>query len=194
MTATRRKVLASLLGGSLGLVPLRGHATAPPGLALTPACTGRGEPTLAQSEGPYFAPGSPLRHDLASEVSGGRRITLAGFVLDTACRPQPGALVEIWHADANGAYDNTGFRLRGHQFADDQGRWWFDTIVPAVYPGRTRHVHVKVQRRGGKLLTTQLYFPGEAGNARDWSFDRRLLLAESAAGDAALGRYDFVVG
>ena len=96
MTATRRKILASLLGGSLGTLPLGGQAAAPAGLALTPACTGRGEPTLAQSEGPYFSPGSPLRHDLASEVSDGRRITLAGFVLDTACRPQPGALVDLW--------------------------------------------------------------------------------------------------
>jgi len=193
MTASRRDILASLFAGSLGLAPLRGQAAAPAALAPTPACADAAERTTAQSEGPYFSPGSPLRHDLAADVASGSRITIAGFVLDTACRPQPGALVELWHADATGAYDNSGYRLRGHQFTDAEGRWWFATIVPARYPGRTRHFHVKVQRRGGPVLTTQLYFAGEPGNARDRMFDARLLLKESGPADARLGRYDFVV-
>lgn len=193
MTTSRRQVLGSLLAGSLGLAPLRGQAAAPAVLAPTPACSDGAERTAAQTEGPYFSPGSPMRHDLAADVAAGDRITIAGFVLDTACRPQPGALVELWHADAAGAYDNAGYRLRGHQFTDAEGRWWFDTIVPARYPGRTRHFHVKVQRRGGPVLTTQLYFAHEPGNARDRLFDARLLLAESGAAGARLGRYDFVV-
>lgn len=193
MTTSRRDILGGLLAGSLGLAPLRGHAATPAALAPTPACADPAERTMAQTEGPYFSPGSPMRHDLAADVAAGERITIAGFVLDMSCRPQPGALVELWHADAAGAYDNSGYRLRGHQFTDAEGRWWFDTIVPARYPGRTRHLHVKVQRRGGAVLTTQLYFRGEPGNARDRMFDERLLLAESGPADARLGRYDFVV-
>ena len=60
-----------------------------------------------------------------------------------------------------GNYDNVGFRLRGHQFTDAEGRYPLQTIVPGLYPGRTRHIHVKVQAPNGPILTTQLYFPNE---------------------------------
>lgn len=191
MRSSRRTVLGSLLTGPLLLAPRAAGAS--PALPATPACGAHAEPTAAQTEGPYFLPGSPRRHDLASDVAGGPRILLAGFVLDTACRPQPGALVELWHADPAGRYDVAGHRLRGHQFADAEGRWRFETVVPAAYPGRTRHYHVKVQRRGGAVLTTQLYFPGEPGNRRDRLFDERLLLAGSGPPDARLWHYDFVL-
>ena len=120
--------------------------------------------TLRQTEGPFFKPSSPERADLIEPGMAGQPIELAGFVLTRGCKPVPGALVDLWHADAKGDYDNSGFRLRGHQFADAEGRFRFRTIVPGSYPGRTRHFHVKVQPKGGRVLTTQLYFPGEAGN------------------------------
>ena len=196
MRASRRQILTALLAGPLGVAPLGARAAgiAPSELAPTPACGDAAERTRAQSEGPYFTPNTPLKRDFTADSPGGARITAAGFVLDTACRPQPGALIELWHAGADGRYDNVGYRLRGHQFTDAEGRWAFDTIVPARYPGRTPHFHVKVQRRGGPVLTTQLYFPGEPGNARDRMFDERLLLAVSEAGGARVGRFDFVVG
>ena len=62
-----------------------------------------------------------------------------------------------------------------------------------LYPGRTRHYHLKVQRPGGDVLTTQLYFPGEPENDRDRIFDSALLLDIAVAGDGKFGRYDFVV-
>jgi protocatechuate 3,4-dioxygenase beta subunit len=61
-----------------------------------------------------------------------------------------GALVDLWHADSKGDYDNKGFRLRGHVFTDDQGRFVFRAIMPGLYPGRTRHYHVKIQAAGQK--------------------------------------------
>jgi len=94
------------------------------------------------------------------------------------------------HADEEGDYDNQGFRYRGHQFTDAEGRWRLETIVPAVYPGRTRHLHVKVQPTGGRLLTTQLYFPHEPENPRDGLFRDELVLRMSARGE---GAFDFVV-
>lgn len=194
MRATRRRLLSTGLA-SLTL-PLFGPAVAaaepPTPLEPTPSC-GWEEPTIAQTEGPFFKPGTSARRDLAGDAPEGERITLAGFVLDTSCRPVPGALVELWHADGEGEYDNRGFRFRGHQLTDGAGRWWFDTIVPAYYPGRTRHYHVKVQRPGGRLLTTQLYFPDEPRNRRDGLFDERLVLAVSRAPEGPLGRFDFVV-
>ncbi|PJI43857.1 intradiol ring-cleavage dioxygenase [Ferrovibrio sp.] len=151
-------------------------------------------PTPAQTEGPYFTPNSPLRAGLYEPGMDGTRLRVGGLVLDPSCRPLGNVLVDLWQADAQGRYDNAGYRLRGHQFTDAQGRWQFETIVPAIYPGRTRHLHVKLQAPYGKLLTTQLYFPGDtAGNARDRIFDKRLLMNTAGDAEQMIARYDFVL-
>jgi protocatechuate 3,4-dioxygenase beta subunit len=181
-----------LAAGSGLLLPrwVRADTTLP----LTPACTDGDEPTPSQTEGPYFTPNSPERTNFVVDGIEGPRLTLTGFALDRQCRPIPHALLDLWHCDAAGRYDNQGYRLRGHQFTDAQGRFAFETIVPALYPGRTRHYHVKVQAPGGDILTTQLYFPNEPGNARDRIFDAALLM-DLTAGDAGqIGRFDFVLG
>ena len=123
----------------------------------------------------------------------GTKIVVTGMVLSTACQPIARALIDVWHADDRGDYDNAGFRLRGHQFTDDQGRYQLETIVPGIYPGRTRHFHVKVQAPSRPVLTTQLYFPGEAVNARDPIFSRDLVMQVSDAGGGKAGTFDFVL-
>ena len=151
--------------------------TAPPrALQPTPACDDGDDPTPAQTEGPYFTPNSPERASLLEAGMAGDRLTVAGTVLATDCRPLRRALLDFWQADADGRYDNQGYRLRGHQFTDADGRFRLDTVVPGRYPGRTRHIHVKVQAPDGPVLTTQLYFPGEAANAGDGIFREELLL------------------
>ncbi len=162
-------------------------------LPATPECRDGEEPTPRQTEGPFFTPNSPERASLVEEGTEGDRISLAGFVLDRRCRPVPGALLDLWHCDATGEYDNQGYRLRGHQFSDADGRFVFETIVPGRYPGRTRHYHIKVQAPGRNILTTQLYFPGEPGNERDRIFDDALLLDLKQDAALKLGRYDFVL-
>ena len=165
----------------------------PQALPLTPACTDGDEPTEAQTEGPFFKTNSPERTNFQGDVTEGTKLVLAGAVLTTACRPVSRAKMELWHADNNGEYDNDGYRLRGHFFTDDQGRYEVRTIMPGIYTGRTRHFHVKVQPEGGRILTTQLYFPGEPGNSRDGIFDESLLMQVSDAGDAKAAAFDFVV-
>ncbi|TBC86585.1 intradiol ring-cleavage dioxygenase [Rhizobium leguminosarum] len=194
MPSSRRSLLTVFL--TLPLIDVartKASAQAASDLALTLACDDGDEPTLEREAGPFFKPNSPLNRDLYPDAPGGERITVAGFVFDNRCRPLAGSLVEIWHADENGDYDSVGFRLRGHQFTDTQGRWWFNTIVPALYPGRTRHFHFKVQRPVGRVLTTQLYFPGEPRNAGDRLFHEALLLDIKQTGDGRFGRFDFVV-
>jgi protocatechuate 3,4-dioxygenase beta subunit len=132
--------------------------------------------TPAQTEGPYFSPGSPERTDLREAGMGGTPLILAGFVYDTACRPIARALLDFWQADGDGRYDNSGFRLRGHQYTAADGSYRLSTIVPGLYTGRTRHIHVKAQQPNGPVLTTQLYFPGEARNAKDSIFNKALQL------------------
>ena len=161
--------------------------------APTPACHDGDEPTIRQSEGPFFKPKSPERSDLREPGAGGRPFELSGFVLTRACRPLRGAVVDLWHADDKGQYDDTGFRYRGHVTTGPDGAFRFRTIMPAVYPGRTRHYHVKVQAPGSRLLTTQLYFPDEPANRRDGLFQQALLMRVANAGDGLIGRFDFVL-
>lgn len=161
-------------------------------LAPTPACQDGDEPTVRQTEGPFFKPKSPLRSDLR-EPRAGDLVELTGLVLTRRCRPVPGALVDLWQADEKGDYDNTGFRYRGHQFTDANGIYRFRTVKPARYTGRTRHFHVKVQAAGGRILTTQLYFPDEPGNRRDHLFRSELLMKVARMGDGEAARFDFVL-
>ncbi len=162
------------------------------GLRPTPACGDDGDITPTQTEGPYFKPNSPSRASLLEPGMPGTRMVVTGLVLSTACTPIPRALVDFWHADDRGEYDNVGFRLRGHQFTDEAGRYRLETIVPGLYPGRTRHFHVKVQAPNQPVLTTQLYFPGEPRNATDGIFSRDLVM-KIEAGGGKLGRFNFVL-
>jgi protocatechuate 3,4-dioxygenase beta subunit len=114
-------------------------------------------------------------------------------VLSTACKPIAHALLDFWQADSNGNYDNSGFKLRGHQYTDNQGRFSLDTIVPGEYPGRTRHIHVKVEAPGKPELTTQLYFPGEARNDSDGIFSPQLLMQVQQTNNGQLAMFTFVI-
>ena len=124
----------------------------------------------------------------------GTNLTVAGTVLTTNCQPLVGALVDFWHADDAGEYDNVGYRLRGHQFTDAAGRYSFETIVPGLYPGRTRHIHVKVQAPNQPILTTQLYFPNEPDNDRDGIFAAVLVIdVQDQADGSKTGAFNFVL-
>jgi len=187
----RRGLLAA---GALAVTGLVFDEAAAQQLPATPQCHDGDEPTVRQTEGPYFKPSSPQRADLVEANTKGRLVDLSGQVLTRSCRPVTRALVDIWHADEWGDYDNKGFRYRGHIFTDGEGRYRFRTILPAQYPGRTRHYHVKVQAPDRPVLTTQLYFPAdEAANRRDGLFRRELLMRTADAGDGMAARFDFVV-
>ena len=114
-----------------------------------------------------------------------RRQILHGQVLTHSCSPVERALVDLWHANERGEYDNAGFRYRGHLFTDGEGRYRFRTILPALYPGRTRHYHIKVQAPERPVFTTQLYFPDEPANRRDGLFRRDLAMRITEARTAS---------
>jgi protocatechuate 3,4-dioxygenase beta subunit len=148
---------------------------------------------LPQTEGPFFKPSSRERVEIFETDMAGQPIELVGLVLSRACKPHAGALLDFWQADDKGRYDNSGFRLRGHQFADAEGRYRLRSVVPGAYPGRTRHIHLKVQPRGGRMLTTQLYFPGEPRNRSDGLFRSELLIRTAKNAGWLAGRFDFVL-
>lgn len=156
-------------------------------LQATPDCVDADHPTLDVTEGPFYKPDTPLRSMLRERDTFGTPLTLRGRVVGRDCKPIAGAVVDVWSCDGNGVYDNDGFTLRGHQFTDANGGFAFETVRPSDYRNfgihRTPHIHVKVQGRGTRLLTTQLFFPRERLNAHDFFFRKELLvqLAENVA-------------
>ncbi|MFJ2538078.1 MULTISPECIES: intradiol ring-cleavage dioxygenase [unclassified Pseudomonas] len=142
-----------------------------------------------QIAGPYFRNPKLLRRNI-SEGAEGLPLILRLTIVDAMTgEPVSGALVDIWHCNARGAYsgwsrinpdlevevedigsiprtdDHT--YLRGSQFCDQKGRVRFTTIYPGFYAGRTLHIHVAVRMVAGSeyldercvAWVGQLYFP-----------------------------------
>jgi protocatechuate 3,4-dioxygenase beta subunit len=188
---TRRTFLQVVagVGAALGLTKL---AQANPSYEPTPEIPDDDEPTPAQIEGPFFKPKSPERRSIGKDVKG-TPLVVQGRVLTTAGVPIAGALLDFWHCDAKGTYDNAGFKLRGHQYTDKDGKFLLETIVPGVYPGRTRHIHVKAQAPKGKPLSTQLYFPREEGNQSDSLYMSQLAMKVTEKESSKAAMFDFVL-
>jgi protocatechuate 3,4-dioxygenase beta subunit len=193
---TRRSFLAAslivsdvLFGSSRGREALAATVELEP----TPACAEGDDATPPQTAGPFYKPRSPERKSLLEPGIQGTRIVLEGNIRSTKCKPIQRALVDFWQADGSGAYDNAGYRLRGHQFADGAGKYRLETVVPGLYPGRTRHFHVRVQAPNRPVLTTQLYFPDEPGNKRDSIFNPKLVMALRGSGESQVASFDFVL-
>jgi protocatechuate 3,4-dioxygenase beta subunit len=154
------------------------------GIALSaPVCSGLTQP---QAEGPYYTPDTPERNSFLEEGMTGTRLLLVGYVLDQNCQPLPNAWLDFWQAGADGEYDNEGYRLRGHQYTDSQGRYFLETVLPGLYSSRPiEHIHVKVKPEGGAEVTSQLYFPDRPVDG--------LTVALEDRGDHLVGYFNFVV-
>ena len=148
-----------------------------------PVCT---SPVQSQTEGPYYKAGSPERNSLLEAGMVGTRLILVGYVLDQNCNLLQNTWIDFWQADASGEYDNAGFRLRGHQYTDAQGRYFLETILPGLYASRPiEHIHVKLQPEGGEQLTSQLYFPNQPVEGLTVTLEDR--------GDLQVGFFNFVI-
>lgn len=152
------------------------------------------------SEGPFYAPSTPRTNDLRPTNHGVEELRLAGRVLDPNCRPIPGAIVDFWQTDPDGVYDHFGYKFRGHQFTDGQGRYELLTLPPVSYRfmgiARRRHIHMKVAAPGYPLLTTQVFFPfGPDREVEDFSYHPDLVTSIVQATTPFIeARYDFVMG
>jgi catechol 1,2-dioxygenase len=168
------------------------------------------QPTAADVRGPFFLEGAPQRAVLAGPEEPGERLSISGVVLGPDCEtPLPGALLDVWQADAEGAYhgDTETYRLRGQVLTDAEGAFAFETIRPGHYREgaglRPAHIHFTVTAPGHRPLTTQLYFAGDPWLAPADpcticnSEDETLIipLEEDASGAVAAwrGRFDIVL-
>ena len=143
--------------------------------------------TPKQMEGPFYPDRLPLDTDndliivndsLSSAV--GEITHLTGKILDGRGDPIRGALVEIWQCDSGGAYLHSGsgnsnkrdsnFQGFGRFLTGTSGEYYFRTIKPVPYPGRTPHIHFMVKLKGQDKFTTQLYIKGHPQNERDMVF------------------------
>lgn len=151
--------------------------------------------TIAQTEGPYYRTPNPETQDMRRGTDG-PLFTFRGRVVDTACAPIPWTWVALWHADPAGAYDNVAPYdvYRATYFTDGNGEFVFRTIKPGLYPGRTRHMHVKVDAANTGLLTTQMYWPGEPQNASDGIYSPALQMTLGTGSDGVQeGFFQFVL-
>jgi protocatechuate 3,4-dioxygenase beta subunit len=180
---SRRELLSAGAGAAAGLVAHRLGAD-----IASPPCT---EATVAQTSGPYYPPRDREDEDPdLTQVRGrpgratGDVIFVRGRVLDEACQPIAGALVEIWQANTWGRYDHEkdagnprpldpNFQSWAEMLTDSEGRFRFKTIKPGSYPAddqgwvRPPHIHFRISRRGFHELVTQMYFAGEPLNDAD---------------------------
>jgi protocatechuate 3,4-dioxygenase beta subunit len=140
--------------------------------------------TPKQTEGPFYPNKLPLDTDNDLLIVNdsitpavGEVTHLSGKVLDAKGSPLRNALVEIWQCDAKGVYihtadsarkpRDTNFQGFGRFLTGSNGEYYFRTIKPVPYTGRTPHIHFKVKKGGKELLTTQCYIKGYVGNDRD---------------------------
>jgi len=160
-------------------------------------------------EGPFYSDGPP---EIGEQVEGanlsnGIPLIISGRVLNLDCMEYiPNTVVDIWHADHEGQYDNEGFNFRGFTKSNDQGFYLFKSIVPGKYLNggdfRPSHIHFKIKPPNFPLLTTQLYFEGDdkiegdaAASINSGTFDatnRIISLMENADG-VMEGQFDIVV-
>ncbi len=179
--------------------------------------------TPRMTEGPFYPDKLPLDTDNdllvvndAITPAVGEITHLTGRVLSASGEPVRGVVVEIWQVDNKGVYLHTGdsgrrqrdtnFQGFGRCAASGRGEYYFRTIKPVPYPGRTPHIHVRVKKGSRELLTTQLFIDGHPQNGQDGIFrsirdplDRELVLVEfkpiekSKLGELS-AQFDIVLG
>ena len=203
-----------LRGGlALGAVGLFARGAFAEELARTPRLT----------EGPFYPDKLPLDTDndlliINDSITPavGEITHLGGKILDVTGSPIKNAVIEIWQVDAKGVYINTrdsagkardtNFQGYGRFTTSSTGEYYFRTIKPVPYTGRTPHIHVRVKKGGRELITTQIFVSGHEQNRTDGVFrgireavDRELVLVdftpvkESKVGELS-ARFDVVVG
>ncbi len=209
LTLDRRSALGFMAAGAVAWTTPGAFADR---LSLTPK----------QTEGPFYPDKLPLDTDndliiLNDQLTPavGTITHLGGRVLDASGVPMRNAVVEIWQCDAEGRYHHPkgasgnkrdkNFQGYGRFLTDREGGYYFRTIKPVPYPGRTPHIHMIVRQGDKRLLTTQLYMKDEPLNKKDGVFQRvpdaqkPLLLtnfkpiAESETGEL-LANFNLVVG
>ncbi len=173
-TSNRRQFLknTSVAALSLSFLPLNSKSLTASDASNINECT---PVTLDYyGEGPFYTENPPDMDDgqLAKEDEPGTRMIITGRVTNLDCtKIIPGTIIDVWHADDAGDYDNDGYKLRGRTVSNSQGFYMIKTIHPGKYLNgdsyRPSHIHFKITPPDFETLITQLYFEGDSDNATD---------------------------
>ena len=145
--------------------------------------------TPSMTEGPFYPDKLPLDTDndllilndsLTPAV--GEITHFGGTVMDRKGNPIRNARVEIWQCDAKGVYIHskggprkkmdTNFQGFGRFTTGIKGEYYFRTIKPVPYAGRTPHIHMAVYVKNKRVLTTQCLIRGNEQNEKDGLYKR----------------------
>jgi protocatechuate 3,4-dioxygenase beta subunit len=185
------------------------------------ASAGELSKTPSQTEGPFYPTIEQKDKDFdLTKVEGrdgtaeGQIIEIDGSVYDTEGNAVEDATVDIWQANAAGRYShphdgNTApldpnFQGWAIVPSGKEGKFKFKSIKPGAYPAsknwsRPPHIHFKVTKIGYHELTTQMYFPGEPLNEKDFILqkekpdERGLLVAKTVSEDPLTFGFRLVV-
>lgn len=134
------------------------------------------DPTTTDILGPFYRPGAPFKTDLVQPGTKGEILHFNGTVFGKDGKALKGALVEIWHCDENGMYDNTSedYVYRASFKTGADGKYNFKSIYPVPYAvnatlTRPAHIHMRISANGVQDLVTQVYFKGDKHIAEDIS-------------------------
>ena len=145
--------------------------------------------TAKMAEGPFYPDRLPLDTDndllkINDSITPavGEVTHLSGRILTAAGSPLRNAEVEIWQVDGKGVYLHSrsegkdgrddNFQGFGRFLTDGKGRYYFRTIKPLPYPGRTPHIHFAINYGGKRVLTTQMLIKGNPQNKNDFLYQR----------------------
>ena len=179
--------------------------------------------TPRMTEGPFYPDRLPLDTDndllilndsLTPAV--GQITHLTGRVIDQTGNPVRNAVVEIWQVDGNGIYlhskggdrnkQDQNFQGFGRFTTNMKGEYYFRTVKPVPYPGRTPHIHFAVNLKNQRKLVTQMLINGHPQNEKDGLFKqirdpalRKKLLAdfkplEGSKLNELTANFDLVIG
>jgi protocatechuate 3,4-dioxygenase beta subunit len=159
---------ATAMAAACGGTDAEGDLDAAPSDGIDPDATAC-RATTADVLGPFHQPGAPLRMVLADANEPGERLVVTGSVVDTACAPIAGVLLDVWQADRDGAYHGgtvDQYRLRGRMTTGAGGGFRIETIRPGNYQQaaglwRPAHLHFTISHQTHRPVTTQVYFAGD---------------------------------
>ena len=196
--STRRRFLTGCLAVPVAAfstlrVKLAGQGLGQFGNSAAAPCLLDDKATPAVPAGKEFKPGSPSRTSLIEPGVAGPKLVLTGIVRGLTCGPIKGAVVDFWQADAQGVYDQAGFKLRGHQSTDAAGKYRLDTIVPGASGTRAPHLNARVTPPGKPVFTTRIFLPDAAQNKKDPAFKPELAMKVTEGRDGKTATFDIVL-
>lgn len=163
-------------------------------------------PTTTDILGPFYRPGAPLRSQLVQQGAKGQLLHFSGTVFAKDGKtPLKNSLVEIWHCDENGVYDNTSdeYIYRASFKTGSDGKYHFKTILPVPYMvgaevTRPAHIHMRISGNTGQDLVTQVYFKGDEYISKDESAGdprslNRILESSTNSKNEKLVKFDIIL-